>query len=173
MWFDLIKSLKHRKKYTPDEIYCLNKYCLKDYKLKYKDTKVSVINFEKKKRNYDFINCIKIKKKTNRILILSGLHDAKDLYHYAKNNLNFNKKNIFYFKLHPKNKFNFVSDTKIKKINNFEKKTFSKVIVSQTSSLSFDFLSLKRNFSVIDFDYKQNYISTYLNKNKNINFLKN
>ena len=173
MWFDLIKSLKHKKIYTPDEIYCLNKYCLKDYKLKYKNTKVSIINFEKKKRNYDFINCIKIKKKTNRVLILSGLHDVKDLYLYAKNTLNFDKKDIFYFKLHPKNKFNFISDAKLKKINNFEKKTFSKVIVSQTSSLSFDFLSLKRNFSVIDFDYKQNYISTYLNKNKNINFLKN
>jgi len=173
MWFDLIKSLKHKKKYTPHEIYCLNKYCLKDYKLKYKNTKVSIINFEKKKKNYDFINGIKIKKKSNRILILSGLHDAKDLYLYAKNNLNFDKKDIFYFKLHPKNKFNFISDAKIKKINNFKKKKFSKVIVSQTSSLSFDFLSLKRNFSVIDFDYKQNYISTYLNKNKNINFLKN
>ena len=106
-------------------------------------------------------------------MILSGLHDVKDLYLYAKNTLNFDKKDIFYFKLHPKNKFNFISDAKLKKINNFEKKTFSKVIVSQTSSLSFDFLSLKRNFSVIDFDYKQNYISTYLNKNKNINFLKN
>ncbi len=173
MWFDLIKSLKHRKKYTPDEIYCLNKYCLKDYKLKYKNTKVSIINFEKKKTNYDFINCIKIKKKANRILILSGLHDTKDLYLYAKNTLNFDKKDIFYFKLHPKNKFNFIPDSKIKKINNLKKKTFSKVIVSQTSSLSYDFLSLKRNFSVIDFDYKQNYISTFLNKNKNINFLKN
>ena len=62
---------------------------------------------------------------------------------------------------------------KLKKLIILKKKTFSKVIVSQTSSLSFDFLSLKRNFSVIDFDYKQNYISTYLNKNKNINFLKN
>ena len=173
MWFDLIKSLKHRKKYIPNQIFCLNKHCLKDYKLKYKNTKVSIINFQKKKKNYDFINAIKIRKKANRILILSGLHDVKDLYLYAKNTSNFDKKNIIYFKLHPKNKFNFISDAKIKKINNFEKKTFSKVIVSQTSSLSFDFLSLKRNFSVIDFDYKQNYISTYLNKNKNINFLKN
>ena len=172
MWFDLIKSLKYRKKYTPDQIYCLNKYCLKDYKLKYKNTKVSIINFEKKKKNYDFINSIKIKKKVNRILILSGLHDANDLYFYAKNTLNFDKKDIFYFKTHPKNKFSFISDTKIKKIDNFEKKTFSKVIISQSSSLTFEFLSLKRNFSVIDFDYKQNYISTYLNKNKNINFLK-
>ena len=171
--FDLIKSLKHRKKYTPNEIYCLNKFCLKDYKLKYKNTKVSIINFEKKERNFDFINSIKIKKKANRVLILSGLHDARDLYFYAKNTSNSDKKYIFYFKTHPKNKFNFNSDTKIKKIDNFEKKSFSKVIVSQNSSLPFEFLSLKRNFSVIDFDYKQNYISTYLNKNKNINFLKN
>ncbi len=172
MWFDLIKSLKHRKKYVPNQIFCLNKYCLKDYKLKYKNTKVSIINFEKKKKNFDLINCIKIKKKAKRILILSGLHDVKDLYLYAKNTLNFDEKDIFYFKLHPKNKFNFIPGPKIKKIDNFKKKTFSRVIVSQTSSLSFDFLSLKRNFSVIDFDYKQNYISTYLNKNKNINFLK-
>ena len=62
---------------------------------------------------------------------------------------------------------------RLKKSIILKKKTFSKVIVSQTSSLSFEFLSLKRNFTVIDFDYKQNYISTYLNKNKNINFLKN
>ena len=126
-----------------------------------------------KKRNFDFINSIKIKKKANRILILSGLHDARDLYFYAKNTLNSYKKDIFYFKPHPKTKFKFNSDAKIKKIDNFEKKTFSKVIVSQNSSLPFEFLSLKRNFTVIDFDYKQNYISTYLNKNKNINFLKN
>ena len=142
MWFDLIKSLKHRKKYIPNQIFCLNKHCLKDYKLKYKNTKVSIINFQRKK-NYDFINAIKIKKKANRILILSGLHDVKDLYLYAKNTLNIDKKNIIYFKLHPKNKFNFISDAKIKKINNFEKKTFSKVIVSQTSSLSFDFFKFK------------------------------
>ena len=61
----------------------------------------------------------------------------------------------------------------LKKSIILKKKTFSKVIVSQNSSLPFEFLSLKRNFTVIDFDYKQNYISTYLNKNKNINFLKN
>ena len=54
MWFDLIKCLKHKKKYTPNQIYCLNKYCLKDYKLKYKNTKVSIVNFEKKKKELRF-----------------------------------------------------------------------------------------------------------------------
>tara|TARA_B100000989_G_scaffold94021_1_gene68337 strand:- start:7325 stop:8941 length:1617 start_codon:yes stop_codon:yes gene_type:complete len=173
MWFDLIKSLKFKKKYTPHDIYCLNRYCLKDYKLKYKNIKISIIRFKKDRKNFSFINGIKIKKKSNSILILSGLHDVRDLYFYAKNSLNPNYKKIFYFKHHPKNKFNFVSDKKVKEIENFEHKSFSKVIVSQNSSLPFEFLSLKRDFSVIDFDYKQNYISTHLNKNKNINFLKN
>jgi len=173
MWFDLIKSLKFKKKYTPHDIYCLNRYCLKDYKLKYKNIKTSIIKFKKERKKLSFINGIKIKKKSNSILILSGLHDVKDLYFYAKNSLTQSYKRIFYFKHHPKNKFNFVSDEKVKEIENFEHKSFSKVIVSQNSSLPFEFLSLKRNFSVIDFDYKQNYISTYLNKNKNINFVKN
>ena len=172
MWFDLIKSLKFKKKYTPHKIYCLNKYCLKDYKLKYKNIKVSTIKFKKVRKNFSFINGIKIKKNSNHVLILSGLHDVRDLYFYARNSLSSNYKRIFYFKHHPKNKFNFVSDEKVKIIENFENKSFSKVIVSQNSSLPFEFLSLKRNFSVVDFDYKQNYISTYLNKNKNINFLK-
>ena len=61
---------------------------------------------------------------------------------------------------------------KIKKIVNFKNKTFTNVIISQNSSLPFDFLILKRSFSVIDFDYKQNYISTYLYNNKKINFIK-
>ena len=173
MWFDLIQSLKHKKQYIPHHIYCLNKYCLRDYKLKYKNVKISLIKSKKVKKNFNFINGIKMKKKSNSILILSGLHDVRDLYFYAKNSLTFNDKKIFYFKHHPKNKFNFVPDRKIKIVKNLENKSFSTVIVSQNSSLPFEFLSLKRNFSIVEFDYKQNYISTCLNKNKNISFLKN
>ena len=172
MWFDLINSLKHRRMYIPDNIYCLNKFTLKDYKSKYKNIKVSIIKSEKAKKNFNLINSIKIKKKSNKILVLSGLHDISDLYFYAKNKSISNNNKTFYFKLHPKNKFNFSSDTKIKKITNFENKFFSNVIISQTSSLPFEFLNSKRNFSVIDFDYKQNCISTKLNNNKKINFLK-
>ena len=172
MWFDLINSLKHRRMYIPDNIYCLNKFTLKDYKSKYKNIKVSIIKSEKAKKNFNLINSIKIKKKSNKILVLSGLHDISDLYFYAKNKSISNNNKTFYFKLHPKNKFNFSSDTKIKKITNFENKFFSNVIISQTSSLPFEFLNSNRNFSVIDFDYKQNCISTKLNNNKKINFLK-
>lgn len=172
MWFDLIKSLKHRKVYIPDNINCLNKFSYKDYKSKYKKIKVSVIKSNKKKKNLNFINSIKIKRNSNKILVLPGLHDVKDLYFYAKNMSISNSNKIYYFKLHPKNKFNFSSNEKIKKIVNFENFFFSKVIVSQDSSLHFDFLFSKRKFSVIDFDYKQNYISTNLENNKKINFLK-
>ena len=112
-----------------------------------------------------------IKKNSNKVLVLPGLHDIKDLYFYIKNKSLTQKRKIFYFKLHPKNKFNFTSNIRIKKIKNLEKQIFSNVIISQNSSLPFEFLISNRNFSVIDFDYKQNYISTYLNKIK-INFKK-
>ena len=172
MWLDLINSLKHRRMYIPDNIYCLNKFSLKDYKSKYKNIKVFIIKSNKIKKNLNFINGVKIKKKSNKILVLPGLHDVKDLYFYARNKSISDNNKTFYFKLHPKNKFNFSSDMKIKKIVNFQNKIFSNVIISQDSSLHFEFLISKRNFSVIDFDYKQNYISTYLNNNKKINFLK-
>ncbi len=172
MWIDLIKSLKHREVYIPDSIFCLNKFSFKDYKSKYKSTKISIIKNNKTKNNLKFLNSIKINRKSNKILVLPGLHDIKDLYLYVKNTSRSHGNKKFYFKLHPKNKFYFSSDKKIKKIINFKNKFFSDVIISQDSSLHFDFLNLKRKFSVIDFDYKQNYISSHLSNNKKINFLK-
>ena len=172
MWIDLIKSLKHREVYIPDSIFCLNKFSFKDYKSKYKNTKISIIKSNKTKKDLKFLNSIKINKKSNKILVLPGLHDIKDLYLYVKNTLHSYGNKQFYFKLHPKNKFYFSSEKKIKKIINFKNKFFSDVIISQDSSLHFDFLNLKRKFSVIDFDYKRNYISSYLRNNKKINFIK-
>ncbi len=172
MWFDVINTLKFRKMYIPNNIFCLNKFSLKDYKSKYKKIKIQLVKTKTIKKNFDFINSIKITKKSDKILVLPGLHDVTDLYFYAKNTLISDSKKIFYFKLHPKNKFNFVHNTRLKSIVNFEKINFSKVIISQDSSLHFDFLISKRNFSVIDFDYKQNIISTNLNNNKKIKFLK-
>ena len=147
MWLDLINSLKHNKIYIPNNIYCLNKFCLKDYKKKYKNVKISLIQ-RKKKENLNFLNKIKIKKGSNNILVLAGLHDVKDIYFFVKNKAIRNNDKIFYFKLHPKSKFNFISEKKIKKIVSFEKKFFSKVIISQTSSLPYDFLNSGRNFIV-------------------------
>ena len=172
MWFDVVNSLSHRKMYIPDNIYCLNKFSLKDYKFKYKNINVSIIKSKNSKKSFKFINNIIIKKKSEKILILPGLHDVEDIYFFVKNNFFSNDKYKFYFKLHPKNKFYFNSDIRIKKIDNLKNKTFANVIISQNSSLPFDFLIFKQNFSVIDFDYKQNYISTYLYNNKKINFIK-
>jgi len=172
MWFDIINSFNFRKIYTPDNIYCLNKLSLKDYKFKFKNTNISVVKNKNIKKNSKFINDIIINKKSNQILVLPGLHDVKDMYFFAKNLFLSNKRFKFYFKLHPKNKFYFKTNEKIKKISNLKNKIFRKVIISQNSSLPFDFLNSKRTFSVIDFDYKQNYISTYLYNNKKINFIK-
>ena len=172
MWLDLLNSFKLNKTYIPNNIYCTNKFCLKDYKLKYKNVKVSVIE-NRKKKNYNFLNKIRITKKSNNILILAGLHDAKDLYFFVKNKAIKNNKKIFYFKLHPKSKFNFSSEGRIRKIVSLKKKLFSNVIISQTSSLPYDFLESNRHFSVVDFDYRQNLISSYLKGNTKINFLRN
>ena len=172
MWLDLINSLQHKKVYFPNEIFCLNEYSLKDYKSKYKNIKISIMKNIKNFKNQDFIKGIKINKKSNKILILAGLHDVKDIYFYVKNKLTFESKKIYYFKLHPKNKFVLDIDRRIKKIENFKNIFFSNVIVSQDSSLHYEFLNSNREFSVIDLDYKQNHISTLLNKNKRITFLK-
>lgn len=172
MWLDVINSLNFKNYYNPHKIYCLNKNNLRDYRLKYKNINISIIKRKKNLRNQNFINKIKINKNSNKILVLPGLHDTKDLYKYVKKKNDSNIKKIYYFKLHPKNKFNFSTEKKIQKIVKFEKYNFSEVIVSQTSSLHYEFLNSNRNFSIVDFDYKQNHVSSFLNKNKKINFLK-
>ena len=99
----------------------------------------------------------------------STIYICNEIYYYLKNNhVSFSGK-VFYFKLHPKNKFNFNEEEKIKKIKNLKSYSFSDVIISQTSSLVYDFLISKKKFSVIDFDYKRNLVST--NLKKKINFI--
>ena len=49
-------------------------------------------------------------------------------------------KKKFLFKLHPKSKFKFTNTKNVNKIKNHKiKKDFSKIIISQTSSLIYDF----------------------------------
>ena len=67
---------------------------------------------------------------------------------YLKNKHVASSEKVFYFKLHPKNKFYFKEDYRIKKLENFKGKDFSNVIISQTSSLVYDFLILKKNFQL-------------------------
>ena len=51
-----------------------------------------------------------MKKKSNKVLVLPGTHDIKDIYYFIKNNNITSKNKVFYFKLHPKNKFYFKKD---------------------------------------------------------------
>ena len=54
----------------------------------------------------NILSQIKIKKDSKNIIVFSGTHDIADLYYFFKNTECFRNKNIF-FKLHPKNRFNF------------------------------------------------------------------
>ena len=165
-WFDLIVSLKSNKVFLPDYILSTNKYSLKDYKSKLNKKVYLKSNHNANKK---FLNSINIKKKSDRILIFPGTHDIKDIYFFIKNKYNFSNNKVFYFKLHPKNKFYFNEEEKIKKIKNLKGYSFSDVIISQTSSLVYDFLISKKKFSVIDLDYRRNLVST--NLKKKINFI--
>ena len=98
-WFDLILSSKFKNIYLPDYILSSNKFSLKDYKSKL-HKKISLKL--KKGENKNFLNSIKIEKKSNGILVLPGTHDIKDIYYFIKNKYSFSNKKVFYFKLHPK-----------------------------------------------------------------------
>ena len=117
-WFDLIMSLKSNKVFLPDHILSTNKYSLKDYKSKLNKKVFLKSNYNTNKK---FLNSINIEKKSDRILVFPGTHDIKDIYFFIKNKYNFSKNKVFYFKLHPKNKFNFNEEEKIKKNKKFKK----------------------------------------------------
>ena len=76
-WFDLIKSIKLKNIYLPDCVFSTNKYSFLDYK--------TILNkkiYLKPKKNSDkkFIHSIKINKNSNKILVLPGTHDIKEIY---------------------------------------------------------------------------------------------
>ena len=124
-WFDLIKSIKLKNIYLPDCVFSTNKYSFLDYK--------TILNkkiYLKPKKNSDkkFIHSIKINKNSNKILVLPGTHDIKEIYFYLKNKHVASSEKVFYFKLHPKNKFYFKEDYRIKKLENFKGKDFSKLL---------------------------------------------
>ena len=105
------------------------------------------------------------KKTSKNILVLPGTHDVRDIYNLFKNNkIKKLKQKIYYFKLHPKNKFKFIETKFLKKINIIKKNFYSNVMVSQTSTLVYDFLKSKKNFKLICCDYRPNLASSKINK---------
>ena len=111
-----------------------------------------------KKKNQLFVNEVNIKNNSKNTIIFPGTHDISDLYFFFKNTQKTNNEK-FFFKLHPKNKFTFKNVKNVNIITSHKIKDFSKIIVSQTSSLIYDFLKMKKKFFVLDIDYKSNLLN--------------
>ena len=71
---------------------------------------------------------------------------------------------MIYFKPHPKNKFLIKNTDNLKTVNNMNAINYSDIIISQTSSLIYYFLKMKKKFFVIDIDYKNDLINTKIRK---------
>ena len=117
MWFDVIKLLDSNKNYFPNKIKALNKLCALDYKKQMKETPITYNKKQHKPQILaDFIQR-SYKNKLNNVLVLPGTHDVRDIYNLVLNSkIKNSKKNIYYFKLHPKSKFKLVENNFIKKI---------------------------------------------------------
>ena len=154
--------MKNNKNYIPDKIIAKNQYCAEDYRKKISKVPIQ-INKKIKFRNNKLVDQIKINKKSSNIIVFPGIHDVRDIYFFLRNSKTLDKYKYF-FKLHPKNKFLFQNSKKIKIVNDYKKKFFSKVIISQTSSLVYDFLRVNKKFFIIDFDYKLGLLNKNISK---------
>jgi hypothetical protein len=156
-WFDILRLIKDKNRYFPDKIIASNKYSKEDYFHKI-ERNIIEISPNKNIEYSNLVNKIKISQKSKNIIVLAGTHDVSDLYYFFKNIEKFKKKKIF-FKLHPKNKYNIIETSNIKIIDKFINLDFCMIVISQTSSLVYDFLKMKKNFSVVDIDYKTNLLN--------------
>ena len=152
MWFDVLKSIRNKKKYLPSKIISSNIYSARDYKKKLGNIPIE-INKKNEFKKQLFVNEVRINNNSKNNIIFPGLHELDDLYFFFMNTQKNNKKK-FLFKLHPKSKFKFTNTKNVNKIKNHKIKDFSKIIISQTSSLIYDFLKMKKKFFVLDIDYK-------------------
>ena len=165
-WFDILRSIRDKKNYLPNKIFATNTYSFNDYKEKLGKIKI-YLKERSSLSEKNILSQIKIKKESKNMIVFCGTHDIADLYYFFKNTECFRNKNIF-FKLHPKNRFNFKKTRNIFKISNIKSKNFSNIIISQTSSLIYNFLKMKKKISVIDLDYKDNLLNSKLLKKINL-----
>ncbi len=162
MWFDVLKSIRNKKKYLPNKIISSNIYSANDYKKKLGNIPIE-INKKNEFKKQLFVNEVKINNNSKNNIIFPGLHEFDDLYFFFINTQKNNEKK-FLFKLHPKNKFKFTNTKNVNKIKSHKLKNFSKIIISQTSSLIYDFLKMKKKFFVLDIDYKSDLLSSRILK---------
>ncbi len=161
MWLDILKLIKNKRNYLPNKIIASNIYSAIDYKEKLNIIPVIKNNINEVKK-HNFVKEIKVNKKSNNIIILPGIHDIRDLYYFFKNLKKTSKK--FFFKVHPKNRFLLKNTKNINIITSHKSKNFSRIIISQTSSLVYDFLKMKKKFFVVDIDYKSNLLNNRILK---------
>jgi len=112
------------------------------------------------KFNYKFTNTFKdllpkIKKKSNKILVILGQHDIQDLIMSFLNNKRFKKYLIFY-KFHPRTNINLFNHYKLNIVKNFKNINFKKIFISQTSTLLYDYSAKKIDTSIVEIDYRSN-----------------
>ena len=166
-WMDLLKKFKSNF-YLPNKIIYFSKISLKAYKKVFTKQK-----FEYKKKIPSNISTqIKIKKNNlsiKKILILPGTHDAKDIL-FAINKLNKNyRNNVKYFiKFHPKMDLKMKSSVNLIKIKKIKLDEFDDVLISQTSTLMYDFIHLNKKFKLMHLDYKNNLVN--INDNKYLKY---
>ena len=166
LWLDILRLTKNKKNYLPDKIIASNTYSAKDYKKKLRNISIE-INKKNEIEKKVFVNEIKIRNNSKNIIIFPGTHDISDLYFFFRNLKNSDKKK-FLFKLHPKNKFAFKNINCISTVTSHKIKDFSKIVISQTSSLIYDFLKMKKKFFVLDIDYKSDLLNRKILKKKRL-----
>ena len=97
-------------------------------------------------------------------MIFTGTHDARDIYNLV---LNSNKKKmneIFYFKFHPRIKFKFNQSNSLRIIEKIDNQKFSKILISQTSTLVYNFIKFNKKFNTISLDFRPSLTSSKLKK---------
>ena len=164
LWFDLLNKNKNRNNYMPDKIVSFNVQSFNDYKKKinHKSIEFKLIDKKNSKISMEYLESKKNIYK-NKILVLSGTHDANSIYKNIKNKIiNINNRDVFYLKFHPKKKILAPNLKNLKIISSIKNKKFSNVLISPTSTLVYDFINLKKNFMIYNIDYKLNLISSNL-----------
>ena len=75
-----------------------------------------------------------------------------------------NNGDIFYLKFHPRVKIDFEQNDQIKKIDKLKNQSFSKVLISQTSTLVYNFMNSKKQFYTLACDYRPSLTSSKIGK---------
>ena len=162
-WLNVISKLENSS-YLPNTIYAFNKQNQKFYKEKLKN--FNIIYKLRKKKLSNLSRELKFNNKLlkERILILTGTHDASHIYDIVKKKLLTGDTNKYYIKFHPKVNFNYKPIKNLEVLHSIKNISFTKVFVSPTSTLLFDFINLKKKINILNIDYFFNITPSYYKK---------